>query len=515
MDHKLDLETNGEKAANYLRLFLIFIFSAGTLMGFLVDNFVSKILGNYAGGVCIYVVATVYSALILKNGKYNTNIKYYTMGLELFGLAFVLFGFLRLDNPEILTIAINDIALYAIYFLLIAESILRFSPRFTLITGLSCTTLFTVLGFLIQRKGGDKAAFPVSTLTIILGALFIFAMTIASYYGTTFVRKVVMRFKESEDKANQKTKDLEALLDTNSIAIKELNQIAQDINDSLQESLNISSEQLSFARESLESTENFSRSINSIASMAKVQDENCIINSESISSLSERTNEIKKWTESIELKGIKSLEYGKRSEKDLSSTVNEMQNISNSSLEASKIVSIIHSIANQTNLLALNAAIEAARAGEEGKGFEIVANEVGKLAESSSRNSKQIATIISTMKTAVTEGESQVQNSFGSLSEIIMIIQQISSDVKDISKHIKEQLELILDNKSRTEKIQDLAQKMRELTETEAKSSVGLKQNIEKIFQYSHRLEEKIQVLNFSGEKLKKISGYLKEGNTN
>ena len=90
MDHKLELETNGEKAANYLRLFLIFIFSAGTLMGFLVQNFVSKILGNYAAGVCIYVVATVYSSLVLKAGKYTSRLKYYTMGLELFGLAFVL-----------------------------------------------------------------------------------------------------------------------------------------------------------------------------------------------------------------------------------------------------------------------------------------------------------------------------------------------------------------------------------------------------------------------------------------
>ncbi len=515
MDHKLDLETNGERAANYLRLFLIFIFSAGTLMGFLVDNFVSKILGNYAGGVCIYIVATASSALILRAGKYTTNIKYYTMGLEIFGLAFVLFGFLRLDNPEILTIAINDIALYAIYFLLIAESILRFSPRFTLMTGLACTSLFTVLGFLIKARGGDKAAFPVTTLTIVLGAMFIFAMTIASYYGTTFVRRVVLRFKESEDRATNKTKELEELLNTNNIAIQELNQIAEDINDVLRESLSLSSEQLSFARDSLESTENFSHSINSIASMARVQDENCIINSESISSLSERTNQIKKWTESIESKGIKSLEYGKRSEKDLNSTVIEMQNISNSSLEASKILNIINSIANQTNLLALNAAIEAARAGEEGKGFEIVANEVGKLAESSSRNSKQIANIISTMKGAVVVGENQVQNSFGSLREIIAIIQQISNDVKDISRQVKEQLDLILDNKSRTEKIQELAQKMKDLTETEAKSSIGLKQNIEKIFQYSNKLEEKIQALNYSGEKLKKISGYLKEGNVN
>jgi methyl-accepting chemotaxis protein len=351
MDHKLELETNGEKAANYLRLFLIFIFSAGTLMGFLVQNFVSKILGNYAAGVCIYVVATVYSSLVLKAGKYTSRLKYYTMGLELFGLAFVLFGFLRLDDPEILTIAINDIALYAIYFLLIAESTLRFSPRFTLFTGLTCTSLFTILGFLIKAQGGDKSAFPVTTLTIVLGAMFIFAMTIASYYGTTFVRKVVTRFRESEEVANAKKKELEDLLRTNAGAIKELNEIAVDINGVLTESVNLSKEQLGFARESMESTENFSKSINSIASMARIQDENCIVNSKSIDLLSEMTDRIKTWTVSIQTKGTKSLEYGNRSETDLNKTVTEMHNISNSSIEASKIVNIINSIANQTNLI--------------------------------------------------------------------------------------------------------------------------------------------------------------------
>lgn len=91
------------------------------------------------------------------------------------------------------------------------------------------------------------------------------------------------------------------------------------------------------------------------------------------------------------------------------SSLQQMDELGNEVKEISKVGTVMRELSEQTHLLGLNASIEAAHAGEYGRGFNIVAQEVRKLAGSSQTALQDISATVKGIMAKL----DQVEDEFG------------------------------------------------------------------------------------------------------
>jgi len=141
-------------------------------------------------------------------------------------------------------------------------------------------------------------------------------------------------------------------------------------------------------------------------------------------------------------------------------------------------ISVIGAISFQTHILALNAAIEAARAGNHGRGFGVVAAEVGKLAERS--------------KLAADEIDDLARISVSVSEESGNLLKAIAPDIISTSHFVQEITAANNEQSIGADQINEGVQQLNQVTQQNAASSQQLASHAEELAQQADDLRKAV-----------------------
>ena len=154
-----------------------------------------------------------------------------------------------------------------------------------------------------------------------------------------------------------------------------------------------------------------------------------------LGNISSVTSSVRKMADSFKELGI-TVSDGKTKLANVDGKVNEIAEQSKMLIQANTIIA---QIASETNLLAMNAAIEAAHAGKAGEGFSVVANEIRKLAETSSAQSKNINTELKEISSSIKDVVSLSKDSQVAFGQIVTHLDSTDVIIREIDNAMSEQ----------------------------------------------------------------------------
>ncbi|MBU0472756.1 MAG: HAMP domain-containing protein [Bacteroidetes bacterium] len=284
--------------------------------------------------------------------------------------------------------------------------------------------------------------------------------------------------------------DFNLLRDSLHSAISGVAKSAREVSQSIDE-ISSSSEQM--AAGSLEQSQQASEVVSFVEEMTR----NIINNTENANQMAETAKE----------QGIKAKEGGKVVEETIAGmmkisivvekSATTVNGLGESSKKIGDITQVIDDIAAQTNLLALNAAIEAARAGEHGRGFAVVADEVSRLAERTTKATKEITVMIS-----------QIQQD---TLEAVTSIKEGSVEVakgKELVTKAGQMLETIITGAGN---VTSISEQVARASEEQSSSAEQISTNIEAIANVTQESAQGIEQIARSSEELQRLTEHLEQ----
>ena len=182
-----------------------------------------------------------------------------------------------------------------------------------------------------------------------------------------------------------------------------------------------------------------------------------------------------KETVSISQKGKEVMQGVDMAMQSIDNSVRQLQRaideVGNVSGEITNITRVIGDIADETNLLSLNASIEAARAGTAGKGFTVVALEIGKLAQTSMESVKHIDKLVLEIQALIGDVIEQANDSVGNINNSSALIGNAVTTYDTIFENIVVVGELTQQMIQKVEQVEDVARNVAAISEEQAASS--------------------------------------------